>query len=130
MGANLSGAPDEVLEGVIDKSKMESLGVTLSDIYYSVSNNNLIIPGGKQDAEKGSFNIEVPSVIETAQDVYSIPIKVTPNAVVTLQDIAEIRRTFKDYDSYVRVNGQDAVCLLYTSPSPRDAHESRMPSSA
>ena len=24
----------------------------------------------------------------------------------------------------------DVVCLLYTSPSPRDAHESRMPSSA
>ena len=23
-----------------------------------------------------------------------------------------------------------AACLLYTSPSPRDAHESRMPSSA
>ena len=26
--------------------------------------------------------------------------------------------------------GVAAVCLLYTSPSPRDAHESRMPSSA
>ena len=25
---------------------------------------------------------------------------------------------------------QDYICLLYTSPSPRDAHESRMPSSA
>ena len=24
----------------------------------------------------------------------------------------------------------DQACLLYTSPSPRDAHESRMPSSA
>ena len=24
----------------------------------------------------------------------------------------------------------DKTCLLYTSPSPRDAHESRMPSSA
>ena len=24
----------------------------------------------------------------------------------------------------------DYACLLYTSPSPRDAHESRMPSSA
>ena len=24
----------------------------------------------------------------------------------------------------------DTACLLYTSPSPRDAHESRMPSSA
>ena len=30
------------------------------------------------------------------------------------------------------VHGQtiNNVCLLYTSPSPRDAHESRMPSSA
>ena len=27
-------------------------------------------------------------------------------------------------------NGEFIVCLLYTSPSPRDAHESRMPSSA
>ena len=25
---------------------------------------------------------------------------------------------------------KDQLCLLYTSPSPRDAHESRMPSSA
>ena len=26
--------------------------------------------------------------------------------------------------------GEGYICLLYTSPSPRDAHESRMPSSA
>ena len=26
--------------------------------------------------------------------------------------------------------GYEVSCLLYTSPSPRDAHESRMPSSA
>ena len=26
--------------------------------------------------------------------------------------------------------GNGLFCLLYTSPSPRDAHESRMPSSA
>ncbi|MDC1190467.1 efflux RND transporter permease subunit [Gammaproteobacteria bacterium] len=112
--ANLSGAPAEVLEGIINKSKMESYEVTLSDIYYSVANNNLIIPGGKQDTGKGSFNIEVPSVIETAQDVYSIPIKVTKDAIVTLGDIADIKRTFKDFTSYARVNGEDAVTLELT----------------
>ena len=109
--ARLSGAPEEVLEGVINKSKMESYEVTLSDIYYSVSNNNLIIPGGTQDTGKGSFNIEVPSVIETAQDVYSIPIKVTKDAIVTLGDITDVKRTFKDFTSYARVNGEDAVTL-------------------
>ena len=29
-----------------------------------------------------------------------------------------------------RVNAQGAICLLYTSPSPRDKRQSRMPSSA
>ena len=105
------GSPDEVLEGIINKSKMEAYGVTLTDLYYSVSNNNVIIPGGKQDTGLGSFMIEVPSVIETAEDVYSIPIKVTKEAVVTLSDIASIRRTFKDFNSYARVNGQDAVAI-------------------
>ena len=28
------------------------------------------------------------------------------------------------------IQQRSAFCLLYTSPSPRDAHESRMPSSA
>ena len=107
----MTGAPEEVLEGVIDKAKMESYGVTLSDIYYSVSNNNLIIPGGKQDTGRGSFNIEVPSIIESAKDVYAIPVKVTKDAIVTLGDIAIIKRTFKDFTSYARVNGEDAVTL-------------------
>ena len=30
----------------------------------------------------------------------------------------------------LRVRRRMPICLLYTSPSPRDAHESRMPSSA
>ena len=32
--------------------------------------------------------------------------------------------------SLLHLTGYDLPCLLYTSPSPRDAHESRMPSSA
>ena len=32
--------------------------------------------------------------------------------------------------STARLKGNRRICLLYTSPSPRDAHESRMPSSA
>ena len=30
----------------------------------------------------------------------------------------------------IQTLGTFIACLLYTSPSPRDAHESRMPSSA
>jgi len=111
LAADLEGAPEEVLEGIIDKSKMETYGITLSQLAMAIRNNNLIIPGGAQDTGSGKFNIEVPSIFETAEDVYNIPVKVTQDAVVTLSDIAEIRRTFKDFSSYAKVNGQDAVTL-------------------
>ena len=35
----------------------------------------------------------------------------TKDAIVTLGDVADIRRTFKDFSSYARVNGEDAVTL-------------------
>ena len=111
LAADLEGAPEEVLEGVIDKSKMETYGITLSQLYSAIANNNLIIPGGAQDTGSGKFNIEVPSIFETAEDVYNIPIKVTESAVVTLSDIGEIKRTFKDYSSFAKVYGEDAVTL-------------------
>ena len=34
------------------------------------------------------------------------------------------------HDQTIRLMNEGYYCLLYTSPSPRDAHESRMPSSA
>ena len=37
---------------------------------------------------------------------------------------------WKEQSLIVLNAGLTIICLLYTSPSPRDAHESRMPSSA
>ena len=47
--------------------------------------------------------------------------------VEILSDLLEKQRVM-----YTRLSLSDdpKACLLYTSPSPRDAHESRMPSSA
>ena len=39
-------------------------------------------------------------------------------------------RYYKEYGLAIRGLVQHHACLLYTSPSPRDVEESRMPSSA
>ena len=40
------------------------------------------------------------------------------------------KRGYLTSGEFVPMLALDNPCLLYTSPSPRDAHESRMPSSA
>ena len=42
----------------------------------------------------------------------------------------KIKILIASHSFYDSPNGLGKICLLYTSPSPRDAHESRMPSSA
>ena len=47
-----------------------------------------------------------------------------------IKEIIEFEKIIQDtYDSVTR-KVDDIVCLLYTSPSPRDRQKSRMPSSA
>ena len=41
-----------------------------------------------------------------------------------------VEALFKDDDDIHKISANWSICLLYTSPSPRDRQKSRMPSSA
>ena len=55
-----------------------------------------------------------------------IPKKAAPQALEDLRNISCTMLASKVFESFVL----DSICLLYTSPSPRDRQKSRMPSSA
>ncbi len=112
--ADLSGHREELLEVLIDSRKLESYSITQQELLTSLSQNNQLVPAGFIDSGAGRFNVKVPGLVETAKDVYSLPIKQSGEGVVTLGDVAEIRRTFKDPTSFTRVNGEPAIALQVT----------------
>ncbi len=112
--AKLTGNREEMLEVVLDLARLESYNINQSELLNALAQNNQLIAAGFIDDGKARFNLKVPGLVENAQDVYSIPIKQNGEAVVTLGDVAEIRRTFKDTSSYTRVNGEPAVALEIT----------------
>lgn len=109
--AELSGHREELLEVVIDGMKLESYDITQAELLTSLSQNNQLVPAGFLDSGKGRFNVKVPGLVESADDVYSLPIKQNAEGVVTLGDVAEIRRTFKDPTRFTRVNGKPAIAI-------------------
>jgi len=112
--ANISGARDEQLEISIDPAKLESYGITQNELYSAVSNNNTLIAAGTIETGHGSFQVKVPGVIATAEDVLNLPIRATADSTVTLKDIAQVRRTFVDPNSYARMNGQPTMAIEVT----------------
>ena len=111
LDAQLQGHREEVLEVVVDPAKLEAYQVGSEQLLATVARNNQLIAAGALEAAAGRMAVKVPSVIETAQDIFDLPVKAGEDAVVTLADVAHIRRTFKDRQSHARVNGADAISI-------------------
>lgn len=112
--AELVGHREELLEIVIDPAKLESYNISQSELINAVSLNNRLVAAGNIDTGQGRFSVKVPGLFETRKDVLELPIKASGEGVVTLSDVADIRRTFKDPDGFAQFNGHQAIAIEIT----------------
>jgi len=109
--APVTGDREDLMEILVSPSKLENYNISLMDLIRSITGNNRLVAAGSIDKGQGKFSIKVPAVYESAQDVYNLVIFSEGDGAVTLGDVAEIRKAYKDTESYARVNGKPAVAL-------------------
>jgi multidrug efflux pump len=109
--AVMVGNREELLVAEIDPGKIETYGIPNSSIVNTVMSNNRLIPAGQIDTGQGSFSVKVPGLIENAEDLFNLPLSSTDLGVLTVNDIAEVRRTFKDATRYSYSNGTASISL-------------------
>ena len=108
---DVAGDREDLLEVIVDPMRLEGINQSAEKLLGTVARNNQLVAAGALDTGKGRFSVKVPGLFESVFDVLTLPIKVSENRVVTFEDIAVARRTFKDPTGYARVNGQPAVAL-------------------
>ncbi|MFV0430929.1 MAG: efflux RND transporter permease subunit [Alphaproteobacteria bacterium] len=109
--AEISGEQEEQIEIIIDPVKIESYGFTLSQAVQFVQSTNQVVAAGTQDTGAGRFAIRAPGTFKSIQDMMNIVVATSGDAQVTLGDIAEFRRSYKDPESLARINGEPALVL-------------------
>jgi multidrug efflux pump len=110
----IAGDREELVELVIDPLRLESYGLRANDIVAAVGRNNRLVAAGTMDTGQGRFAVKVPGLFETAADILDMPLKVNGDAVVRARDVATLQRTYKDAESYARINGRPSVALEVT----------------
>lgn len=108
---NMAGNREEMVEIVIDPLLMESYSLRQDEILNIVSRNNRLVAAGSLQSEAGQFPVKVPGVFETTEDMLSLPVKTDGQNIVELRDVASVRRTYKDAQSYARLNGKPAIAI-------------------
>ncbi len=108
---DIGGDREEMLEVTVSPAVMQAYNLSFTDVFNFVQQNNQLVAAGALDTGAGRMVFKVPGVIESLEDIIDMPVKVTGNRVVTFQDVAQIRRTYKDPEGFARVGGEPALAL-------------------
>jgi len=105
------GAPEREFQINVDNFKMQSANITFNDIANAVANENLDITGGLLEVGNMKRTMQLKGQFKTASDIEKIVVRNTSAAPIYLRDIAVIKDTVKESESYSRLNGKKVVTL-------------------
>ncbi|MEP6596607.1 MAG: efflux RND transporter permease subunit, partial [Ginsengibacter sp.] len=108
---DLVGAPEREFQINVDNHRMQSANVTFDDISNAVARENLDISGGLLDVGSMKRNLQLKGQFKTAFDIEQVLIRNTSGAPIYLKDIATIKDTIKNSESYARLNGKNVITL-------------------
>ena len=108
---DLVGAPEREFQINVDNLKMQSSNISYDDIANAVARENLDISGGLLEVGNMKRTLQIKGQFKNAFDIQQIILRNTAGAPIYLKDIAEIKDTVKENESYARLNGKSVVTL-------------------
>ncbi|MDI9363526.1 MAG: efflux RND transporter permease subunit [Flavobacterium sp.] len=108
---DIVGAPEREFQINVDNYRMQSTGITFDDISNAVQRENLDVSGGLLEVGTMRRNIQLKGQLKTAADIQKIVLRNTSGSPIYLKDIATIKDTTKERESYARLDGKNVVTL-------------------
>ncbi|WP_293264719.1 efflux RND transporter permease subunit [Neptunomonas sp.] len=108
---DIGGEREELMEIIIEPQLLESYQLDFETVLDTVARNNQLVAAGAVDTGNGRQVLKVPGVVAELEDMLNMPVKSVNGTVVTVGDIAKIRKTYKDPEGFARVGGGDAMVL-------------------
>jgi multidrug efflux pump len=109
--ADIVGAPEREIQINVDPYKMQVAKVSFNDIDNAIKYENRDISGGQIEVGPMKRTLRVKGQFGAALDMNNIVVKNIQGAPIYLRDIAEIRDTVKEKESYARLDGKNVITI-------------------
>ena len=108
---DIVGAPEREFQINVDNYRMQAAGVTYDDIERAVAYENMDISGGQLEVGNSRRNLQLKGQLKTAYDIQNIVVRNTNGAPIYLRDIALVKDTTKEKESFARLDGKNVITL-------------------
>lgn len=116
--AELIGSKNFALRAWLDPKKMAAYGLTASDVSTALAQNDFLSGVGNTKGLMVQVNLDASTNLHSADEFRNLVIKQADNAMVRLQDVANVTLGAENYDTEVAFDGNSAVYIgIQVAPS-------------
>lgn len=108
---DIVGALEREIQVDVDMYKMQAASVTFSDIQRAIANENISVSAGTITNYGSKRTIRVAGQFDTPEEIGDIMIKSASGATIYIKEIADIRDSFKEQESFARFNNKNVITL-------------------
>ncbi len=108
---DIVGALEREIQINVDLLKAQAAKVTMADIERSVASENLTLSAGNITNQGSKRSIRVTGQFSDMETIRNLVISSSSGALVYLKDVAEVKDSFKEQESFSRLNGKNVITL-------------------
>ncbi|MCE7862581.1 MAG: efflux RND transporter permease subunit [Bacteroidetes bacterium CHB5] len=108
---DIVGALDREIQINVDMYKMALAGISLDDIQSAVGYENRIIPSGQISVDGMKRSLGVNGEFANAQQLGDLVVTSIKGAKIYLRDVAEVVDSYKEQESFARLDGKNVITL-------------------
>ena len=108
---DMAGALDREVQVNVDMNKMAAAKVSFNDIQQAVSNENHTISGGNIEMNGEQRDLEVKEEFTDPAQIANLVIRTPTGGEMYLKDLAVVKDTFKQQESYASLDGKPVITL-------------------
>jgi len=94
-----------------DPDRLAAYEIPLSELLALIESENADIAAGNIDLPEAKFQVRIPGEFDEPREAQGLILMKKNDSPIYLTDVARIRDTFKDAESYSRINGRECVAI-------------------
>src|SRR5690625_1727046 len=108
---SVEGEKEREIQLILDEAKLQEYGITTDALIQALNSSNDSASVGKIDKGNQDLQIRVTGEFASIEDIKQTIVQTEEGATLHMEDVAEVKDTYKDSSSLTLVNGEPSLVL-------------------
>jgi len=111
LGSEVLGALEREIRLEFDPKRLAIYKIAIGELTGLIPGEHVNVSAGGLETPRVKFNVRVPAEFDEPVDMGSLILTMRDGKPIYLKDVATVRDTYKDRDTYSRLDGKDSITV-------------------